>query len=114
MVISRRHLCGFRVQGIYSPAVMRALARPLTELGRDQPPLLWGSRQEAEQMAASWRDLPVTAHAGDGPRSFTIRVTDPPPMELTREERTYYLAHFNAHRAIYSPQAPPPEPSAAG
>ena len=30
-------------------------------------------------------------------------VTDPPPMELTRQGQTYYLAHFNARRAIYSP-----------
>ena len=25
-------------------------------------------------------------------------VTDPPPMELTRQGQTSYLAHFNAHR----------------
>jgi hypothetical protein len=37
-------------------------------------------------------------------------VTDPPPTELIRQGQTYYLAHFNAHRAIYSPQAPPSEP----
>lgn len=110
MVVSRRHLSGFRVRGVYSPAVMRVLTRPLTEFGRDYPPKLWSSREEAEQMAASWRDRPVTAHGEDGPRSFTDRVTDPPPMELIRQGQTYYLAHFNAHRAIYSPQAPPSEP----
>jgi hypothetical protein len=60
MVISRRHLAGFRVQGIFSPAVLRALSRPLTELGRDHPPRLRSSRAEAEQAAASWRD-PVGA-----------------------------------------------------
>jgi hypothetical protein len=113
MVISRRHLAGFRVQGIYSPAVLRALRRPLTELGRDHPPRLGGSRAEAEQAATSWRGRPVTARAEDGSRSFTAMVTDPPPMELTRQGRTYYLAHFNARRAIYSPQAPPAEPPAA-
>ncbi len=114
MVISRRHLVSFRVQGIYSPAVMRALARPLTELGWDCPPRLWNSREEAEQTAASWRDRPVTARADDGPRYLTTRVTDPPPMELTHQGQTYYLAHFNAKRAIYSLQAPPPEPPATG
>lgn len=114
MVISRRHLAGFRVQGIYSPAVLRALARPLTELGWDHSPRLWSSRAEAEQVAASWRELPVTARAEDGSRSFTVMVTDPPPMELIRQGRTYYLAHFNARRAIYSPQAPPAEPPPAG
>ena len=71
MVISRRHLAGFRVQGIYSPAIMRALSRPLTELGRDHPPRLWSSRAEAEQAATSWRGRPVTARAEDGSRSFT-------------------------------------------
>jgi hypothetical protein len=114
MVISRRHLSGFRVQAIYSPAVLRALTRPLTEFGRDHPPLMWSNREEAEQMAASWRDFPVTAHAEDGPRSFTARVTNPPPMELTSEGRTYYLAHFNAHRAICSPQVPPSEAGTPG
>ena len=114
MVISRRHLSGFRVLAIYSPAVLRALTRPLTEFGRDRPPLMWSSREEAEQMAASWRDFPVTAHAEDGPRSFTARVTDPPPMELTSEGQTYYLAHFNAHRAVYSPQVPPSEAGPPG
>jgi hypothetical protein len=114
MVISRRHLAGFRVQGIYSPAVLRALSRPLTEIGRDHAPRLWSSRGEAEQAATSWRDRPVTARAEDGSRSFTAMVTDPPPMELTRQGQTYYLAHFNARRAIYSPHAPPAEPPTAG
>jgi hypothetical protein len=36
-------------------------------------------------------------------------------MTSTRwQGRTYYLAHFNARRAIYSPHAPPAEPPAAG
>ncbi|MFB8167472.1 hypothetical protein ACFC60_05895, partial [Kitasatospora purpeofusca] len=38
-------------------------------------------------------------------------VTDPPPMELELEGRTYHLAHFNANRARYSPLLPPVEPS---
>jgi hypothetical protein len=114
MVISRRHLAGFRVQGIYSPAVIRALASPLTDLGRDYPPRLWSNRQEAEQAAALWRDRPLTARSDDEARSFTVMVTDPPPMELTRQGRTYYLVHFNARHAIYSPHRPPAEPPAAG
>lgn len=114
MVISRRHLAGFRVQGIYSPAIMRALSRPLTELGRDHPPRLWSSRAEAEQAATSWRGRPVTARAEDGSRSFTPPWSPTRRRWLTRQGRTYYLAHFNAHRAIYSPHAPPAEPPAAG
>ena len=91
MVMPRRNLTGFRVQGAYSPAVIWALTRPLTELGLDHAPRLWATRQEAENIAAAWRDLPLAAHADDG--SFTTVVADPPPMQITREGRTYYLAH---------------------
>ncbi len=112
MVVSRRHLTGFRVQGVYSPAVMRALTRPLAEFGRDHAPCLWNTREEAEQTAARWRDRPLTARADDW--SFTTLVTDPPPMELAYEGRTYHLAHFNAYRAIYSPQHPPAESPRSG
>lgn len=108
MVISRRHLTGFRVQGVYSPAVIRALTRPLAEFGNDHAPRLWSTREEVEQTAALWRDTPLTARADDW--SFTTLVSDPPSAELTREGRTYCLAHFNVHRAIYSPQSPPAEP----
>jgi hypothetical protein len=63
MVMPRRHLTGFRVQGVYSPAVIRALTRPLTELGLNHVPRLWATRQEAEdgrglgivaRLAARW------------------------------------------------------------
>lgn len=37
-------------------------------------------------------------------------VTDPPPAELRRGGQVYYLAHFNAYRAVYSRQPPPAEP----
>lgn len=112
MVISRLHLTGFRVQGVYSPAVLRALTMPLTELGREHSPGLWRTREEAEQAAARWRDQPVTAHADDW--SFSATVSDPPPMELIRGGQTYHLAHFNAHRAIYSRHPPPAEPQLPG
>ena len=55
IVISRRHLTRFRVQGVYSPALLRALTRPLTELGQDSPPRQWETRQQAEQIAAIWQ-----------------------------------------------------------
>ena len=112
MVMPRRHLTGFRVQGVYSPAVIRALTRPLTELGSDHAPRLWATRQQAEATAAAWRALPLAAHADDW--SFTTVVADPPPLQITREGRTWYLAHFNAHRAVYSARLPPAEPPAAG
>ncbi|MGH3176355.1 MAG: ATP-binding protein, partial [Streptosporangiaceae bacterium] len=110
MVMPRRHLTGFRVQGVYSPAVIRALTRPLTELGSGHAPRLWTTRQQAEATAAAGRALPLAAHADDG--SFTTAVPDPPPLQITREGRTWYLAHFNAHRAVYSPRRPPAEPPA--
>jgi hypothetical protein len=100
------------VQSVYSPAVIHALTRPLTELGLDRVPRLWATRQLAEDIAAAWRELPLAAHAEDW--SFTTVVTDPPPMQITREGRLYYLAHFNAHRAVYSPHPPPPEPPSPG
>src|SRR5271166_5181772 len=104
MVMPRRHLTGFRVRGVYSPAVIRALTRPLTELGLDHAPRLRATRQQAEDIAAAWRALPLAAHADDW--SFTV-VADPPPLQITREGRTYYLAHLNAHRAVYSRHLPP-------
>jgi hypothetical protein len=104
MVMPRRHLTGFRVQGVYSPAVIRALTRPLTELGSGHAPRLWPTRKQAEATAAAWRALPLAAHADDW--SFTTVVPDPPPLRITREGRAWYLAHFNAHRAVYSPRRP--------
>jgi anti-sigma regulatory factor (Ser/Thr protein kinase) len=112
MVMPRRHLTGFRVQGVYSPAVIRALTRPLTELGSGRAPRLWPTRQQAEETAAAWRALPLAAHADDW--SFTTAVPDPPPLQITREGRPWYLAHFNAHRAVYSPRRPPAEPPTSG
>jgi len=78
--------------------------------GRYTP--LWSTRDEAEQTAAAWRDLPLAAHADDW--SFSAMVTDPPPMELLRDGQTYYLAHFNTRRAIYSRHPPPAEPPTPG
>ena len=59
MVMPRRHLTGFRVQGVYSQAVIRAL----TELGLDHAPRLWATRQQAEDIAAAWHALPLAAAA---------------------------------------------------
>ena len=112
MVVPRRHLTGFRVQAVYRPAVARELTRPLTELGREHAPAIWPTRETALQAAARWRDYPLEARAEDGCWSFSTMVSDPPPQELSREGRTYYLAHFNANRVIYSAEAPPAEQAA--
>jgi hypothetical protein len=55
IVILRRHLTRFRVQGIYSPALISALTRPLTELGWDHRPRQWETRGQAEEIAAIWQ-----------------------------------------------------------
>lgn len=51
----RRYLTRFRVQGVYSPALIRALTRPLAELGWDSPPRQWETRQQTEEIAALWQ-----------------------------------------------------------
>jgi hypothetical protein len=106
MVVSRRHLTGFRVQAVYSPSVARELTKPLTELGRDHAPVMWPAREEAVRAAAHWRDYPLDAWV-DGRWSGTV--SDPPPLELSRDGQAYHLAHFNVHRAVYSAEAPPAE-----
>ena len=106
MVVPRRHLTGFRVQAVYSPAVARELTRPLTELGREHAPAMWTTREEAMEAAERWRDYPLDAWLDD---DWSCMVSDPPPQELSRDGRTYYLAHFNANRAIYSAEPPPAE-----
>lgn len=110
MVIPRRHLTGFRVRAVYSPAVIRQLTRPLTEFGREHPPAAWRDREEAEKTARQWRDCPLDAWLDN---LWSCTVSDPPPQELSRHGRVYYLAHFNANRAIYSSDPPPHEAAPA-
>jgi len=104
MVIARRHLTNFRVQRIYRPALLDAL----TASWRDLELRLWATQAEAEEQAEYWCEHPIEAHADDG--SFLTGVSDPPPLDLQHEKRTYYLAHFNAHRAVYSTIRPMREP----
>ena len=108
MVLARRLLTRFRVQGSDSPALIRALARPLSELGRDHAPRLRQTRHAAGQAATIWRDLPLTARAGDW--SFTTIVTGPPPAEITWQRQGHDLAHLHVHRVTYSRRPPPAEP----
>jgi hypothetical protein len=105
MVMPRRHLTGFRAQGIYSPTAFRRL----TEWGP-----LWKSREQAEYIAADWsRPLldVVFTNGHDLWRTGRMgMVLEPPPLEIEHDGQTYYLAHFNANRAVYSTLPPPPEP----
>ena len=72
--LPRRHLTGFRVQGVYSRAATRALTRPLTGLGLDRVPRLWATRQLAEDIAAAWRELPLAAYAEDWSFSTVVQI----------------------------------------
>ena len=65
---------GLPVQGVYSLAVIRALIRPLTELGLDRVPRLRVTRQLAEDIAAAWRELPLAAHAEDWSFSTVVQI----------------------------------------
>jgi len=105
IVVSRHHLAGFRVRGVYSDALMAAMTEPWK--GRDYGPVCWASREEAEQQAAYWRDHPVEAHA-DNWWSLPA-VSDPPPLDLEHQGQTYHLAQLNAYRALYSTDEPPHE-----
>ncbi|QKG20438.1 hypothetical protein [Actinomadura verrucosospora] len=106
MVVQRRHLENFRVKGIYHPGLMRVLTAP-DERGGVR---FWEDRDEAEKAVAWWsrRTLPAQNHELDFPRDLGD-VSDPPPLELRKGGRLYYLAHFNAHRAVYSLLPPPVE-----
>jgi hypothetical protein len=53
IVIRRRHLTGFRVAAVYSPALMRAFTRPWKD--RETRPSLWTGREDAERQAARWQ-----------------------------------------------------------
>lgn len=105
MVIARRHLENFRVQGVYSPALMRTLTKPSTRY--HHTPALWDSPGDAEDAAARWNTPLLQAQFDDGLAPFTVMVSDPPPLELSRNGITYYLAHFNYRTARYSASPPP-------
>ena len=103
LVVPRRHLTSFRVQAVCSPAVARELTRPLTEFGWQHAPAMWETREDASRAAERWRDCPLDAWVDD---RWYCAVSSPPPGELSRDGRTYYLVHFNAHRAVYSAEPP--------
>jgi hypothetical protein len=105
IVVPRRHLTNFRVRVVYSPALLRALTKAWK--GYDYGPSLWETREEAEGTASRWQERTIEARFDDEP--WSISVSDPPPLDLQRNGRIYYLAHFNARRALYSSQPPPIE-----
>ncbi|WP_194894374.1 hypothetical protein [Catenulispora pinisilvae] len=109
LVMPRRHLENFRVQGVYSPTLLTAMTKPMRQ--RERSFGTWDDRESAEQAVATWNQPTMPAHF-DQPPGWDY-VPDPPPMELERKEVLFFLAHFNANRAWYSSQPPPHEPGAA-
>lgn len=109
IVIESRHLENFRVRGIYSPALLRAMTRP-GRGDRDYPVQpLWRDREEAERFAAARNVEKLPAVSTEG---VTLAwVPNPPPMELDAKGCVWYLAHLNNSRALYSSLAPPEEPA---
>ncbi|WP_433334242.1 hypothetical protein [Spirillospora sp. CA-294931] len=101
-VLPRRRLTGFRVRGVYSPAVLRRLTDPLAD-GR--PAALWRTREEAEQTAATWAEPRLPVRLADG-ESVRRLVPDPPPLEIVERGHTYYLTAVDPDQAIYSPTPP--------
>ncbi len=111
MVIPRRHLMNYRVRGVYSPAVLRALTKQLK--GCDYGPRLWVTLDEAQSAARSWGQRQLDARFDDDWSS--AEVPNPPPIDFEHKGKTYYLAHFNSYRALYSSLPPPVEnPQADG
>jgi hypothetical protein len=110
IVIPRRHLTNYRVGCIYSPALLRALTEPSRKAPQRRPQL-WKGRDEVQQIVSVWRRPVLEARFDDHP--FSAEVEDPPPMELQHRGKTYYLAHFNTRRALYSSQLPPTERTVA-
>ncbi|HEX3955926.1 MAG TPA: hypothetical protein VHZ03_04755 [Trebonia sp.] len=71
---------------------------------------MWPAREDAEKTAARWRDCPLDAWLDN---RWSCTVSDPPPLAPSRAGQAYFLAHFNAHRAIYSSEPPPGEQAAS-
>ncbi|MEU8136122.1 hypothetical protein [Streptodolium elevatio] len=108
IVIESRHLENFRVRGIYSPALLRAMTRP-GRGERDYPGHpLWRDREAAERFAAARN---VEKMQAVSPEGITLAwVPNPPPLDLDAKGRIWHLAHLNNRRALYSPLEPPEEP----
>ena len=110
IVIPRRHLTNYRIGSIYSPTLLRALTEPSRKPPQRRPQV-WESLEEVRQIVSVWRRPVLDARFDDHP--FSAQVDDPPPIELQHRGKTYYLAHFNARRALYSSRLPPAEQTVA-
>jgi hypothetical protein len=101
IVVPTRFLTNFRVRGIYSPTVYRLLT--------DGWHALWPDQATAQRFCEYWNQPRLRAHVVGG-GAYLGSVSDPPPLDLLVRGETYYLAHFNANRAVYTREPPPTEP----
>lgn len=110
IVVESRFLTNFRVRGVYSPTVYRLLTEsPWAGL--------WTDLSAAESFCQAANRPRLRAHLLDGPYLgdpanepiVYATVDDPPPVDLVVDGETFYLAHFNANRAVYTRQPPPTE-----
>ena len=108
ITIERRGLINHRVRAVYSHAVHAALTRPWLPGDGRRHASLWNNPEQAQQYADLWNE-PTLETRFDGVLGMPVQ--DPPPLEVERDGRTYWLAHFNARYARYSSQPPPVEPT---
>lgn len=108
ITIERRGLTGYRVRPVYSHAVYAALTRPWVR-GDQRPAPLWDSPEQAQKYADWWNKPTLETRFDGEPGGWPV--PDPPPLEVERNGRTYWLAHFNARYARYSRLPPPVEPT---
>jgi hypothetical protein len=103
VIVQARFLTNFRIRGVYSPTVYRLL----TESPRTGRSALWPDLSTAESFCERWNRPRLRAVLTDGP--YLATVEDPPPLDLLVDGERFYLAHFNANRAVYTREPPPPE-----
>jgi hypothetical protein len=100
IVVPNQYLTNRRVRGVYSPTVYRLLS--------DGYRALWPDEDRAQAFCDYWNQARLPARFLNGVSFGTV--PDPPPIDLLVKGETYYLAHFNAKRAVYTPEPPPTEP----
>jgi hypothetical protein len=102
IITDSRHLENGRAKAVYSATVLRRLESVANGL------MLHASQHSSQRWGGQLATRTLEAEV-DHPRRW-LRVTDPPPLELTLDGTTVYLAHFNHRRARYSALPPPVEP----
>lgn len=88
IIIELRGLTDFRVRPVYSPTVYTALNRPWEPTGTRRFGVMWDDFEQAQEYADVWNEPRLEARF-DGTDGGTV--ADPPPLEIERNDKTYYL-----------------------